>query len=39
MIDADVFFAAPYRLPAPSELGQAVVVLDIGFCATQEPQF
>jgi len=35
MVDADVFFAAPYRLPAPSELGQAVVVLDIGFCATQ----
>ena len=35
MIDAEVFFAAPFRLPSPHELGQAVVVLDIGFCATQ----
>ena len=34
MIDADVFFAAPYRLPAPSG-GTDLVVLDIGFCATQ----
>ena len=35
MIDAEVFFATPFRLPSPHELGQAVVVLDIGFCATQ----
>ena len=35
MIDADVFFAAPFRLPSPTDLGQSVVVLDIGFCATQ----
>jgi len=35
MIDAEVFFAAPFRLPAPGELGAAVVVLDIGFCADQ----
>ena len=35
MIDAEVFFAAPFRLPSPADLGQAVVVLDIGFCATQ----
>ena len=35
MIDADVYFAAPFRLPDPDELGEAVVVLDIGFCADQ----
>lgn len=35
MIDAEVFFAAPFRLPDPGELGSAVVVLDIGFCADQ----
>ena len=29
-----VFFAAPYRLPEPAALGAAVVVLDIGFCAS-----
>ena len=34
MIDARVVFAAPFRLPDPSELGDAVVVLDIGFCAS-----
>ena len=28
-----VFFATPYRLPEPSELGEAVVVLDLAFCA------
>lgn len=30
----EVFFATPFRLPDPSELGQEVVVLDIAFCAT-----
>ncbi len=35
MIHADVHFAAPFRLPDPEELGEAVVVLDIGFCADQ----
>ena len=35
MIAADVHFALPYRLPDPSQLGAAVVVLDIGFCAQQ----
>lgn len=34
MIDARVVFAAPFRLPDPAELGDAVVVLDIGFCAS-----
>ena len=28
-----VFFATPFRLPEPSELGEAVVVLDLAFCA------
>jgi hypothetical protein len=35
MLDAVVYFAAPYRLPSPDELGHAVVVLDLGFCADQ----
>ena len=35
MLDAVVHFAAPYRLPSPDDLGHAVVVLDLGFCADQ----
>jgi hypothetical protein len=34
-MSAEVWFATPFRLPDPSELGAAVVVLDIGFCADQ----
>ena len=29
-----VRFATPFALPSPDQLGEAVVVLDIGFCAT-----
>jgi hypothetical protein len=36
MINAVVHFAAPYRLPDPAKLGEAVVLLDIGFCADLE---
>jgi hypothetical protein len=36
MINAVVHFAAPYRLPDPAQLGDAVVLLDIGFCADHE---
>jgi len=36
MLTADVHFALPYRLPDPNQLGAAVVVLDIGFCAQQD---
>ncbi|MBM65417.1 MAG: hypothetical protein CMH55_04190 [Myxococcales bacterium] len=34
MSKAEVFFATPFRLPSPEELGDRVVVLDIAFCAT-----
>lgn len=33
---AQVFFATPFRLPDPAELGDAVVVLDLAFCARSE---